>query len=554
MKKLSVIVAVIFTIKLLPATNGFWGLRNINKLRIDTVLEKLNPTYQAWGINWSRTELSKGNFDWSDLEEAFEVVNQYNGIPVFVLSVKGAWAVPSGNQQAPYDIDRSTSLDDVIPDSGYSKDLYSYSRAFIAKSAELYSGKIYIRFVNESWINWKYTPANKEKDLDDYTRCLRTVHKACHDEESLHSLEVLVSHGSLVPEGLTLLKWYQVGDANPDKRDSIITLFQSQVERVQVGYYSDWNTVDYAMNHSNFDKLENWSNTLIENTDWVDFHDIHYHYKPRFLKEDIETATNAIIALGKTPKPYFVSEAAMNLYSAASVNFTSTFHANDMVRKWITAMINDVEGICTPMIGYPAHLFYGLFNEDSIPYDAYNSYHFIKQLIPFKGSANIIRQDSIIHVSFSDFKVDVIWKNALFDTDNNKISYSCTFQGEQEIEFYDVEGKEISGISDSNFPLEVGQEPIIVKWGTYTNVDKYLSTNILIYPNPAREYFIVQFSNNSPDKDFILFDNIGRKVIAIEEVKEDYLKIKTAHLSKGIYHFLIFEDKVETVGKLFLIN
>ncbi|MFH1321059.1 MAG: T9SS type A sorting domain-containing protein [Bacteroidota bacterium] len=80
-------------------------------------------------------------------------------------------------------------------------------------------------------------------------------------------------------------------------------------------------------------------------------------------------------------------------------------------------------------------------------------------------------------------------------------------------------------------------------------------SSISIYPNPAKEYLVIDFQPKSEDADYVIFDIMGRTILqsrdAINRVSTSPITVPVKHLNKGIY-VLQITDGEETYYRKFV--
>ena len=104
------------------------------------------------------------------------------------------------------------------------------------------------------------------------------------------------------------------------------------------------------------------------------------------------------------------------------------------------------------------------------------------------------------------------------------------------------------GSDTSNFPLlvKIGDSSI-----TGIKENYYAANKIKIYPNPANNYFNVDFANETSGS-FSIFNNLGQKIYSQVFMDKKTLNISTNELSKGMYFIQFIDSKssVRTTGKI----
>ena len=166
--------------------------------------------------------------------------------------------------------------------------------------------------------------------------------------------------------------WYDYGEAHPKAQDSLLTLFNSHFERTYPPPVADWE--DFKRMHEDQIGIPPtyWMDVIAGQTEWLDWFDVHYHFKPRYIFDDLHAFEKAVMDSGGTLKPWL---------SAETTTYEERFHAGDMVRKWIFGMSAGLKGICTPVIGQPPERFFGLYSPEDKRYMSADAYVFVHSLI-----------------------------------------------------------------------------------------------------------------------------------------------------------------------------
>ncbi|MEM9023690.1 MAG: hypothetical protein AAGB22_08100, partial [Bacteroidota bacterium] len=274
---------------LTASAQEMWGIRNLNLNYNDTVYTNLNAAYYASGAVWNRFQQTPGApYDWTSLDRVIDsTVNAFGGELVLLLDIAGSWAVDTGaGDQPPLDLDRSLDLAAAVPDSGYSPTLFTFVRDLMAHLDAVYSGTVWLRFSNEPQFNWAegHTLEQNDSVISDYIRCLRTVYRAAHDTTGISdSLLAKVSHGGIYVDFWQKYHWYLLGGNGGIRvQDSVVTLFQSRYNERTIQDYTDWYDVVSKVRESGEKARRNWVLRLVAQTAWMDYWDVHYHFKPRF--------------------------------------------------------------------------------------------------------------------------------------------------------------------------------------------------------------------------------------------------------------------------------
>lgn len=455
----------------------YWGLRNIVTGYPDSVYENFNPQYIAWGFEWDRLENPDDNFTWSYIDNAVAFTEQYNATAVFLLTPTSSWA-SNGEPRAPNDLDRTTPLSDPVPEHGYSEALYDYTYKIIDRAEKQGLNTVeYLRYGNEPQYpdHWITTEETYVQDVEDYIRCLITAYIAAHQAADDNNATIKVSHGGFYYYDQLEEIWYDYGETYPETQDSILTLFNSHFERQFPPPITTWD--DFKRMHENPSGIPPtyWMDVIAGQTEWLDWFDIHYHFKPRYIFDDIMAFEKAVLDSGGTLKPWLSAEASMQLEAAGETDYEERFHAGDMVRKWIFGMAAELNGICTPVIGQPPERFFGLYSPDDERYMAADAYQFVHSLIQPKQIPTDISGSGFAAYRFHEKNIiDVVWLDALFDTVTAVESYTPIIpneyadyeEGELTLEIYDILGVLLDTqiINGSLQSLSIGQEPVILIW------------------------------------------------------------------------------------------
>jgi len=517
-----------------------WGVRNIKVNQHTVLMNKMSPTYQNWALQWNLIEPAQGMYNFAIIDEIMVFINDTlsPAIPCFTINPADSWANPgtlSSAQGPPNDLDFTSPLT-TMPDSGYSKSLYRFVAETVNYIDSLYSGPIYMRYVVEPAKNWV---TNDSSDIDKYIRCLRTFYKACHDIADTSDMQMNVSHGGFHSIFASHKWWYSIGNNAPLKRDSIADLFNSYADRYVPGYYSSWSIIENEVVDNT--QETDWIYALTDNTDWVDFHDIHTHYKPWFIESEIEALNAAIVDKGHTPKPYLAMEAAMFILSGAALPFEEVFHANDMARKWIIAASQDVKAICTPIIGAPSNMFYGFKLNNANKYKALNAYYYLREILPnMLNNMTDLSTPDIYHFRWEDENIEIVWKKALLDLDTSTVDFNL--MGYSIDSLTNVLRDTVS--VPSNYLYDLGQELLILH-GMYTGIDDYsIDNQQFFYPNPT--YGKVYLTNVSESMQLKLFNSLGQ----IVKLKRNNHELDLSSEPPGLYLLKIMDKETIVTNKL----
>ncbi len=504
---------VVFIISLLFLQNSslfarnYWGLRNINSRAPDSVYEGFNADYYCYPISWARTERQDDQFTWTALDNSLDFAQQYDGVAVLVVSCNSSWAC-DGEERAPNDLDRRTPFNEDPPDNGYSESLYDFTYQLVNHFAQRDDPVVkYLRFVNEPEYNW-VVGRDWEHDVEDYVRCLRTFYIAAHAAAEENEIDILVSHGGFYLVRSLARDYYRMGEDNEEMQGYLITQLQSRLERHSTRIRS-WQDVEQLAFGRGGMPPTYWSDIIAGQTDWLDWFDIHYHWKPRFLVDDMVAFMRVVTDSGGNSRlPWLASEAAMQLAQGGMTEYEERFHAADMTRKWIYGM-TVLEGVCTPMTGFPPEHFFGLFDDQQQEYLSATSYRFLRSIIhPLHEPLDIqvLDEREVITYRFSEEAgdIDVIWYDALFDTDTSVFSYLPIIPEDFEAGYiYNIFGEQLAQIDPNDLDtLYITQEPIIITWNFEVESGAPLESSppsqyvINIYPNPFNSHFTIKYYLN----------------------------------------------------------
>ncbi|MCB2205841.1 T9SS type A sorting domain-containing protein [bacterium] len=497
-----------------PPQAGYWGLRNIDMQLPQPVYDALNPQHVAFGFQWDRLENPDDTFNWAYVDNAVDFAADMGADAVLLLTPASSWA-SSGEARAPDDLDRNLPLSAAVPERGYSEALYDYTYKIVDRAAKRNPSVLrYLRYGNEPQFtdHWITTEQTYRQDVEDYIRCLRTAYVAAHKAAADNGTDIMVSHGGFYYYAQLEREWFEYGEAHVSVQDSLLALYNSHYERLWPNPLSNWNEFRRHMQRGSGMPPTYWMDAIAGQTQWLDWFDIHYHFKPRYIFHNMHAFESAVQDSGGTLKPWFAAEAAMQIESGGTTQFDDRFHAGDMVRKWISGIIAGLQGICTPIVGAPPDRFFGLYSDRGQRYMSADAYTFVHSLIhprsapeDFSGSATAVyrfREKSII---------DVVWMDALFDTDNSTqgailpvpVELKGRPDGPLAIKVYDIFGQllETRFVPLDEISILAGQEPKFVVW----DVEEIADTGrVLLEPEDGRVYHGVQtvsFGNGSADLD-----------------------------------------------------
>lgn len=492
----------------------YWGLRNIDAQLPGGVYTALNPQYVAWGFQWDRLERPDDTFHWSNVDNAVDFTANLGAKAVLLLTPSSSWA-SGGEPRAPDDLDRTLPLSATPPQRGYSESLYDYTYRIIERVAQRNPSVLgYLRYGNEPQYpdHWITTEQTYTRDVEDYIRCLRTAYLAAHRAAADNNAHISVSHGGFYYYAQLEREWFAHGEAHVESQDSLLTLFSSHYERQWPKPLASWNEFRRRMQGRTGIPPTYWMDAIAGQSAWLDWFDIHYHFKPRYLVHNMKAFERAVQDSGGTLKPWLAAEAAMQIEAQGETQYEERFHAGDMVRKWITGIAAGLNGICTPIVGWPPDRFFGLYADRGQRYLSADAYAFVHAMIAPAGVPEDLGSDGIAAYRFREKEiVDVLWMDALFDTVTVSTPYHLPVpvelrsrpDGPLEIRLYDVLGRlqDRYPVPGDGIDLAIVQEPVLIAWGTETQSD---TGRTLLEPEDGRVYHGVQtvsFGGGTEDLD-----------------------------------------------------
>ncbi len=485
-----------------PEDSGYWGLRNIDVSLSSETYQALNPQYVAWGFQWDRLERPDDTFNWSYVDNAVDFTAGLGAKSVLLLTPASSWA-SNGEARAPDDLDRSLPLSAPAPQRGYSEALYDYTYRIIERVAQRNPAVLgYLRYGNEPQYpdHWLTTEQTYQRDVEDYIRCLRTAYLAAHQAAEDNGAEIKVSHGGFYYYAQLERQWFAYGEANPASQDSLLTLFNAHYERQWPKPLANWSEFRRRMQGRGGIPAEYWMDAIAGQTEWLDWFDIHYHFKPRFIVHNMQAFEQAVRDSGGTLRPWLAAEAAMQIEEQGETQYEARFHAGDMVRKWITGIAAGLQGICTPIVGWPPDRFFGLYSDRGQRYQSADAYAFVHSLIAPSGLPEDLGSRNIAVYRFREANiVDVAWHDALFDT--VATVHPCYLpvpaeligrpDGPLQVQLYDILGQllDTRPVPGDGIDLMVGQEPVLAIWRAIAVID---TGRALLEPEDGRVYHGVQ--------------------------------------------------------------
>jgi hypothetical protein len=499
-----VILLCFFQLNSLSARD-YWGLRNIASRMDDSVYVGFDADYYAYPVSWARTEINDDEFTWNALDNSLNFAQRFDGKVVLVVSCNARWAC-GGGTRAPIDLDRRTPLSRDPPEHGYSDYLYDFVYNLVERISQRENPVVkYLRFVNEPEYNWE-VGQNWEQDVDDYVRCLRTFYIAAHEAADANEIQVQVSHGGFYMVKQLARRYYRIGEQNAELQDSLITLLQSRYER-HATRINNWAEVERLVVGRGGMPSTYWGDVMAGQTDWLDWFDVHYHWKPRFIFDELGAFNQTVRDSGGEVKPWLAAEAAMQLAQGGLTEYDARFHAGDMARKWITGLAFGLEGICTPITGFPPEHFFGLFNAEQEEYLSAGVYRNLRHLFEVGDEErNLLDLSESPFWSYLGYKEDdllgIAWYDALFDSDDDSVLFDPAepVVGSWSMQVFDIFGDTLSEISMQIDSIYITQEPIIIR---YYNMDRVGDDLVeapvdftfhSVYPNPFNSVFNINYN------------------------------------------------------------
>lgn len=448
----------------------YWGLRNINMNLDDEVYQDFNASWYAFGTSWDRIENPDDSFNWASIDAAIYFTQNNNGRAILVLEPESKWASNS-EARAPNDLDRDTPLDEV-PERGFSESLYDYAYKIVERWMKADPNLLqYLRYAGEPQYynldppHWIATKDTYEQDAEDYLRCLRTVYRASHKASEDYGGTIKVSHGGFYYDDQLVREWYLFGEAHPEAQDSLIQLFRSRYERHWHQTADSWDDIERRVNRQADIPPCYWMDLMAGQSEWLDFFDVHYHWKPRYIFDELGAFERQVLDSGGTLKPWFSAETAFQLNPNGDTDYDADFHAADMVRKWIFGMAFGLKGTCTPILGMPPEKFFGLYSVSDERYKSADAYVFLRSLIePAEAPVDISNGDiKAYRFNEENHIIDIAWRDALFDADMDTKAYIFEKPSEDAIaEVYTIYGAHYEIANPTSWQLS--QTPIIIVW------------------------------------------------------------------------------------------
>ena len=534
------------------------------------VYDGLNAQYYAWGFSWDRLENPDDEFNWNYIDQAVDFTSRHDGKVVFLITPSSSWAT-GGEPQAPHDLDRDTPLSAEIPEYGFSEILYDYAYKIIERAARRDPDVLgYLRYGNEPQYpdHWNISEDSYQQDVEDFIRCLRTVYKAAHDAAAKNNAEINVSHGGFYYNDQLNRLWFNYGEEHPEAQDSILTLYNSRYERQWPKKITTWDNFRRLFRNTEGMPPTYWMDVMAGQTEWLDWFDIHYHFKPRFIFDDINAFEQAVLDSGGTLKPWLAAEAAMQIEASGNTEYEERFHAGDMVRKWVLGIAAGLEGICTPILGYPPDRFYGLYSERGKRYLAADSYEFLHSLIHPQNPPENMSRNRIMYFRLKEDEhyVDVLWLDTYSDSSEEMAGLVLPVPAEfletepykLKLTVFDIQGNIIGEYNGKNIgELNFSQEPLILKWEVIDDLNpgyaKYEPDDGYIYHGVGWNYqnSIPNYLDMMPyDQQPLLFQTMsaipGTRPLTVEKIqkglKHDWMDPHKQYTEYGV-HFHKTQDE-----------
>lgn len=552
------------------SARDYWGLRNINTRIPDSVYVEFDADYYAFPVSWARTEQQDDEFTWEALDNSLDFAERvgFYSTTVLVVSCDAGWAT-GGETRAPDDLDRRTPLADDPPEHGYSESLYDFAFQLMEHIGERdIPWWRYLRFVNEPDYNW-VVGGDWEQDVEDYIRCLRTFYIAAHAAAEGNNISVYVSHGGFNLSRCLVRKYFLLGEEDEELQDSLITLLQSRFER-HATRINNWDDVTHLAEGRGGMPPTYWADVIAGQTEWLDWFDIHYHFKPWFIFDELEAFEEAVEDSGGELKPWLAAEAAMQLAEGSLTEYNERFHACDMVRKWIHGMAFGLEGICTPMTGFPPEHFFGLFDDQQQEYQSAQAYRFMRRIIEPWEEPDDFSDNMFRYYRFREAYsiVDVVWCDALSDT-SDEMDIELVVEGSDEftsVAVYNILGEVIARIEPNSYHnFDIDQEPIIIIREMSRNVKREDTDSspacfrmVSIYPNPFNAVVNVDYyAEREGHTSVTVHDLVGRQATVMFDGKAEMgfnrLSWDGSGFPAGVYLVRIDNCGVTVVKKIVLL-
>jgi len=533
----------------------------------DSVYVGFDADYYAYPLSWARTEVNDDEFTWNALDNSLNFAQRFDGEVVLVVSCNARWAC-GGGTRAPNDLDRRTPLENDPPEHGYSESLYDFAYNVVNHIGQRENPVVkYLRFVNEPEYNWE-VGRNYQQDVEDYVRCLRTFYIAAHAAADANEIEVHVSHGGFYLVKQLARKYYRIGEENAELQDSLITLLQSRFER-HATRINTWEDVQRLVVGRGGMPPNYWSDVMAGQTEWLDWFDIHYHWKPRFIFEELGAFEEMVQDSGGEVKPWLAAEAAMQLAQGGLTDYEARFHAGDMVRKWISGIAFGLEGICTPMTGFPPEHFFGLFDDQQQEYLSATSFRFLRSIIQPTSEPKEMSEYPLRAFRFEEEigLVDVFWYDALFDTDESEFSYYPVVPEEFRVaRVFDILGEEIDRFEPGEVDtLRITQVPVIINWDTETSIKR--ETDVItaqvelnsVFPNPFNSQFSINYLLlKSSSISIRLYTLKGTEVWSRDNISQcagnHQITVNSNGMTSGLYFVEVSTGKSNMSRKILLLR
>ena len=547
----------------------YWGQRPLVINAPDSLYTQYNAHFLSLSHSWARTELQDDEYNWQLLDNQLDFGARVGREVVMHIIPSSGWAT-SGQERAPDDINRRTPINEDPPERGYSEAIFD----FVYQSmVHIYERDVipvrYLRFGPEPQHRWEITNETFERDVEDYIRCLRTANIAAKTAAAEHNRGMNVSHGGMYYVRQLEREWLRLGNENEELQDSLMNLMHSRYERQAFRGVNDWATFNRWHSSVGARRWMYWTDAMAGQTEWLDWFDVHYHWKPRYIFDELGAFEQVVADSGGQLRPWLAIEAAMQLQPEGRTRFEARFHAGDMARKWVLGMAFGLEALCTPIIGWPEDKFFGLYDPaDSTEYLSATTWRLMRELIqPFEEPKDL--SDGEIRVfRFREEvgNIDVVWYDALFDTDDSEHEYTPTPpRNYNSGDYYDVLGEELGHLEAGNIEaITVTQEPVIIVWDGAIHVKEKDSFPFqyginAVYPNPFNSKLTIEYNLRKPENCSItIFDIHGKTVERLQHpgfVDGKQTVIWDAEgMVSGIYYIKLSTDSKSQSRKILLVR
>jgi len=107
-----------------------------------------------------------------------------------------------------------------------------------------------------------------------------------------------------------------------------------------------------------------------------------------------------------------------------------------------------------------------------------------------------------------------------------------------------------SGLKETYLDLEINNYHEIIEGTNLTlNKNNQILSDIIIYPNPAKEYINIEIDNENKGNYFIQIFSANGKRVLTKTIKSPTNKIDTSRFQTGLYRILVISDKNKFINK-----